>query len=616
MLSPATRHVVRRSLVLTGFVGVYVLALYLGRATRTEDSQVALAWPSAGVGVWFLASMRGRVEVLCAGGAMALAVLLVNVATGLAVATSTVFALINCAHAVVGLVLLRVLLPAPAGLREPGHISRLLLVAAGAAAVSGSASATVAVLLLGESFWPSLLLFVVRNGGTTFVILAAVLSLSRPHGIRDLVSSDRVVELGLIGAGSAATFLVVFTAPGQLPVLFIALGSSVLVGTRLGVARAGLLGLVLSGLAVTATLMGRGPLAGVDDVQTRAVLVQAFTVLVLVVSLSLATLQRAKDELATHLAASLAQLQEANDSALIGKAVAVRGEDGGWSLTTPNPALIALLGRDPSGLRWGQLIHLDDRPTVRTALEEIAAGRRARWEGEVRHRRPGDIYVWTQLHISRMTRADGASAVVVQVLDIADRRVQLDELRHRADHDPLTALPNRSTLQQHLEALLATTTTPDTLAATATRPYTATSPGAEPGTGVAVLFLDLDRFKAVNDTYGHDAGDRVLMQVAEALQHSLRPGDLVSRFGGDEFVICCPGVSEPSQTARVVGRLHAAVAPALLLHGRDVGLDLSIGVAIATAGENATDLLRRADVAMYAEKRRAYRPGRVPATTV
>jgi len=609
MLSPVTRHVVHRSLVLIGFLAIYVLAQYLGRVTRTEGSQVPLALPSAGVGVWFLASMRGRVEVLCAGGAVTLAALLVNVATSLPVATGTVFALINCAHAVVGLVLLRVLLPAATGLREPGHIAKLLLVAAGAAAVSGSASAIAAASLLGESFWPSLLLFVVRNGGTTFVILAAVLSLSTPHRIHDLVSTDRAVELGLIGAGSAATFLVVFAAPGQLPVLFIALGSSVLVGTRLGVARSGLLGLVLSALAVTCTLMGRGALAGVDDVHTRAVLVQAFTVFVLVVSLSLATLQRAKDELATHLAASLAQLREANDSALIGKAVAVRGEDEGWSLTTPNPALIALLGRDPSGQRWGQLIHLDDRPPVRAALEDIAAGRRARWEGEVRHRRPGDIYVWTQLHISRMTHPDGASAVVVQVQDIADRRVQHDELRRRADHDPLTALPNRSTLLHHLEALLATITTSDTLAGTPT------GPGTKTGAGVAVLFLDLDRFKAVNDTYGHDNGDTVLIQVAEALQHSLRPGDLVSRFGGDEFVICCPGVSEPSQAARVVERLRATVAPALLLHGRDVGLDLSVGVAIATAGENATDLLRRADVAMYSDKRLAHRPGRVPATT-
>ena len=596
-----SRSLVGRVLVITGFVAMYVLAHQLGRATRTEDSQISLAWPSAGIGVWFLASMRGRAEVLLACGAVTAAALLVNVATDLPVITSAVFALLNCAHAVTGLILLRALLPAATGLQEPGHVARLLLVAGGAAAVSGGTSAAAAALLLGEPFLSSLLLLLVRNGGTTFVVLAAVLSVSAPHRLRDLISPDRVLELGLIGAGSAATYLIVFTAPGQLPVLFIALGSSVLAGTRLGVARSGLLGLMLCVLAVTGTVMGRGALAGVDDVHTRAVLVQVFTVLVLVVSLSLATLQRAKDTLAAQLTASLAQLQEAHDSALIGKAVAVRGEDAGWSLTTPNPALIALLGRDPSAQRWGQLIHPEDRPPVRAALDDIAAGLHARWEGEVRHSRPGDIYVWTQLHISRMTTPDGASAVVVQVQDISERRAQQQELQRRADNDPLTGLPNRSMLQHHLQMLLSKST------------GTGTGTGSQ--TDVAVLFLDLDRFKTVNDTFGHDAGDTVLVQVAAALQHSLRPGDLIARLGGDEFVICCPGVSEPSQAARVRQRLRAAVVPALLLHGRDVGLGLSVGVAISTTGQDAGDLLHRADVAMYTDKRRAQPPRAIHATT-
>jgi len=604
VLAPVNRSLLGRALVITGFVALYLVAHYLGRTTRTEYSQVALAWPSAGVAVCALASMRGRVEVLVVVVALTAGALLGNVTTGLRVLPSTVFALINGAHAVVGLILLRALLPARTGLQEPGHVTRLLLVAGGAAAVSGSASAVAAALLLGEPFWPSLLLFLVRNGGATFVILAAALSVSAPHHVRDLLSRDRVLELGLIGAVSAGTYLVVFTAPGELPLLFLALGSSVLAGTRLGVARSGVLGLVLCALAVTSTVLGRGALAGVDDVHTRAVLVQVFTVLVLVVSLSLATLQRANDTLAAHLTASLAQLREANDSALIGKAVVVRGADGGWSLTTPNPALIALLGRDPSGLRWGTLIHPEDRPPVRAALEDIAAGHAARWEGEVRHSRAGDMWVWTQLHISRMTAADGADAVVVQILDITERRTTHDDLRRRANHDPLTGLPNRSMLQHDLEALLAGTPTSTTTMSTGT------------DTVVAVLFVDLDRCKAVNDTHGHDAGDTVLVQVAVALQQSLRPGDLVARLGGDEFVICCPGVSEESQAARVVQRVRAAVTPALHLDGRDVGLDLSVGVAISSAGQDAGELLRRADVAMYVDKRRAQTPLEVRATAL
>ena len=583
----ATRLLGNRTLVVTGFLVLYVVAFVVGRATRTEGSQIALAWPAAGVGVWFLASMRGRGEILLAVCAVTTAALLVNISTGFPLMIGAVFAVVNSAHAVTGLILLRRLLPAPTGISEPGQVVRLLLVAFGAAAVSGSTSAVAAAGLLGEPFWSSLLLFLVRNGGTTFVVLAAVQSVSAPQRLRDLVARHRVVELTVIAVGSTVTYLIVFAAPGQLPILFIALGTSVLAGTRLGVARSGVLGLLLCGVAVTGTVLGHGALAGVEDVHTRAVLVQVFTVHVLVVSLSLATLQQAKDALAAELTASLALLREANDSALIGKAVAVRGGDGGWCLTTPNPALVGLLGRDPSGLRWGQFIHLDDRVRVRAALDDIAAGARARYEGEVRHSRPGDIWVWTQLHISRLMTPDGASAVVVQVQDISGRRAEQDELVRRANHDPLTGLPNRSMLQRDLDLLL-------------TRP----GGSAQPGASVAVLFVDLDRFKRVNDTYGHDAGDTVLVQVAAAVRTSLRPGDLVSRLGGDEFVVCCPGVSEPSQAAGVVARLRAAVAPALLLHGQDVGLDVSVGVAISTPGQGARDLLRTADAAMYVNKRR------------
>ncbi|MGV8965982.1 MAG: diguanylate cyclase domain-containing protein [Cellulomonas sp.] len=562
---------------------LYVVALYLGRATRPEGGEVALAWPAAGAGVWFLAWAKGRTELVSATLSILAVGLYVNVDTGLPLVASAAFAVVNVGHAVVGMLLLHGLVPVGRGLREPGDVLRLLLVALGAGAASGLGSAVVAAGLLDQPFWDALLLLVVRNGGTTFVVLAGVLSLSDPHRVSDLVSSHQVVEVILGAAASLGVYLLVFFwNPGHLPILFLALSISVWAGTRLGVPRTGALSLVLCTVAVWSTVTDHGTLSGVEAEHLRAVLGQAYTVLVLVVGLSLATLQRSKREVSASLAASLAQLQHVGDSALISTAVVVKGADGGWSLTEPNPALVRLLGRDPSGMGWSDLLHPDDSPVVRAAIDAIAGGDGVGWEGEVRHSQPRGGWLWTELHVASLPGIDGTTAVVAQMLDITGRRASQDELLRLAHHDSLTGLPNRSRIHAELDRLL-----------------------QEPsGAGVAVLFLDLDHFKSVNDTYGHAAGDRVLVQVAQALEEALRPGDLVSRLGGDEFVVCCPGVVDLEHAQRLVRRMADAVRPALRLDGVDVGLDVSIGVSLSDGEQDATQVLRRSDEAMYEIKRR------------
>ncbi|MDQ2758834.1 MAG: diguanylate cyclase [Actinomycetota bacterium] len=576
-----------RIAVLVGFVVLYVVASYIGRAARPVGGQVALVWPAAGVGVWFLVWAKERTERGFAALAICAVVLYVNVNTGGSLEASAASAIINVGHAVLGMLLLNRLLPAGRGLREPGDVLRLLLVSLGAAAASGLALALVAAGLLDQPFWDALLLLVGRNGATTFVVLAAVLSLSGPHRAADLISSDRLVELSLGVAASLGVYLLVFVwNPARLPVLFLALTISVWAGTRLGVPRTAALSLVLCAVAVWATVTGHGTLAGVGAVQTRAILAQAFTVLVFVVGLSLATLQRSKDEVSARLASSLANLRNVGDSALVSTAVVVKGADGGWSLTEPNPALCRLLGRDPAGVRWRDLCHPDDGPTVRAAVNAIARGDAASWEGEVRHSQPHGGWLWTQLHVSALPRRDGTTAVVAQLVDISGRRAAQDELLRMAHHDPLTGLPNRSRVLTELARLLQD---PD-------------------DASVAVLFLDLDKFKGLNDTYGHAAGDRVLVQVAHALQGALRPGDLVSRLGGDEFVVCCPGVVDIDHAQRLVSRMADAVRPALLLDGLDVGLDVSIGVSLSDGEQDAGGVLRRADEAMYEVKQRRRSP--------
>ncbi len=178
---------------------------------------------------------------------------------------------------------------------------------------------------------------------------------------------------------------------------------------------------------------------------------------------------------------------------------------------------------------------------------------------------------------------------VAAILGAAVRRFELEgELQHQALHDHLTGLPNRALLQDRIEHALAR--------------------AARYGGGLAVLLLDLDDFKTINDSLGHGAGDELLAEVAFRLRQAVRSGDTVGRLGGDEFVVICEDVRQDDEVAYVAERILQACAPAVRVTGRAVSATVSIGVALAHHGEKSTtDLLSEADIAMYRAKRD--RPG-------
>jgi diguanylate cyclase (GGDEF)-like protein len=165
---------------------------------------------------------------------------------------------------------------------------------------------------------------------------------------------------------------------------------------------------------------------------------------------------------------------------------------------------------------------------------------------------------------------------------IERKRAEL-ELAHRATHDALTGLPNRALLRDRLELTLARV--------------------ERRARGCGVLFLDLDGFKAVNDSFGHDVGDALLVAVGERLRALVRPSDTVARFGGDEFVVLCDDLLGPEEATKVADRIVTALADPLEVDGKEHVVGVSIGVALADGREEGADaLIRRADEAMYAVK--------------
>ncbi|MGH9152957.1 MAG: putative bifunctional diguanylate cyclase/phosphodiesterase, partial [Acidimicrobiales bacterium] len=179
--------------------------------------------------------------------------------------------------------------------------------------------------------------------------------------------------------------------------------------------------------------------------------------------------------------------------------------------------------------------------------------------------------------------AEHASLALNDASAVEAMRKAFADAVHQAHHDVLTGLPNRALVLDRLDHALARQ--------------------LRGGRGAGVLFVDLDRFKVVNDTLGHSVGDEVLVRIGERLQGSVRPGDTVGRLAGDEFVVVCEDV-EIDKVLEIARRVARAVGSPLPLYGRDTVLTASIGVAHVQGGGRAEDVLRDADVAMYRAKER------------
>jgi diguanylate cyclase (GGDEF)-like protein/PAS domain S-box-containing protein len=234
---------------------------------------------------------------------------------------------------------------------------------------------------------------------------------------------------------------------------------------------------------------------------------------------------------------------------------------------------------------WFSRVHPDDRQSLHAAIDSHLERRSAGVELEHRLLKRDGSYLWVLCRALVIRDADGvATRMVGSITDVHDRKELEDQLRHAALYDALTGLPNRSLFLDRLRLTMARA-------------------GRRVGYQYAVLFLDLDGFKLVNDSLGHLLGDALLSSVAERISADLRPSDTASRFGGDEFAILLDDIASTHNPIAVAERLQERLARPFHIGGHEIVVTASIGIASSTTGyQSAEDVLRDADTAMYRAK--------------
>lgn len=334
------------------------------------------------------------------------------------------------------------------------------------------------------------------------------------------------------------------------------------------------------------------------------------------------------------LRASEESFRQAFEYAPSGMAIAEMGGDQHGRVLRTNDALCRLLGRPASAMRrysFSDLVHPED---IGTLLRTSAEGGRA----ELRLCRRDGTYVWVSLRNSVVAdAADGPRFLLTHVEDIEERKRRELQLAHRASHDSLTGLPNSAELRSRLAARLCKR--PQATPAGAVESLDAAyghgvvEPVTESGgydftagigaydgydhhehtiapdgdhddgaKGLAVLFCDLDGFKSINDRFGHNAGDAVLIEVARRLGGGVRDGDTVARLGGDEFVVLADGLGRADAQDLAV-RLRNEIVQPIRVDGRAMRVGASFGIGWAHCGMTTDEVLKSADERMYVEKR-------------
>ena len=275
----------------------------------------------------------------------------------------------------------------------------------------------------------------------------------------------------------------------------------------------------------------------------------------------------------------LAAIVESSQDAIL--ATSLQGEITNWNRSAER--MYGYTSASVLGRPW-QILFTDNEQVAASILASVADGVRIE-QFETHHRNQDgdtfDVSITASPILDRNGRTSGISMIL---RDVSERKSLEARLQHDANHDVLTGLPNRAVFMRHVDSELI---------------RTRDSQGS-----YAVMVIDLDNFKLVNDSLGHLVGDQLLIEFSQRLKGCLRPQDLLARFGGDEFTVLLSGVGRIEEVETVAGRIHKALERAFNLEGRELYAGASIGVVIGDRNyDNAEAALRDADTALYSAKR-------------
>lgn len=570
----------RRTVFLVGTVLAYGLAVYLGIAFTRNVTNVAAIWPANGI---LLAALlgardkatRNRLIVSCLF-ANAFAVML----NGDPWATVVAFPLIGVAECLLAFHLLRATSGRRIDFTKAWTVLAFVAVCAAAPLLPSAAGALVAAQVFAADYRQALTTWYLSDTLGLLLLTPAMLLLWPRTSIAGTAPSNNDVTRHFLLLGGAS--LVVFLQ-SSLPLLFVLIPISVLIAFRLGPRYAAIATLWLTIVSLTCTYQGWGPASLMQDAATRLWVVQLFCFVNLLTSLAVAAEVADRERLRSELERVSILASERHrqlHTALDAMSQGVCLFDNRSRVVVRNTRFLEIYGLSdevvPPGMPLGELMAVCQRAGAVPDRDSHAV------ELNVDSDIEQQLMDGRHIRINQRVLSDGG--VICTYTDFTAEKQAEVELLHRTLHDVLTGVPNRRLLVERIDAALETE--------------------RAGGAGCAVMLIDVDYFKSINDSMGHAAGDELLRVVAERLSGCVRNTDTVARLGGDEFAVLLTEGEQRIEPGAVASRILDAIKKPIYIEGKLIRVGMSIGIAVPPKdGTTTDDILKAADVALYKAKR-------------